>query len=535
MSPSTEEKLLISKKTGTLAIDLGNTTTVVAFQGDKEEHPYLLDLPDLTRSKGEIPSLVWFCETSSPKLLVGQEVVIAGLTRQNNPSLNRDFKRYIGVNSSVKDQNSSLSAEKAGEILLTEIWKRLPKELEIKRLVMTTPVESYRAYKIWLNSVCSKFNVDELALVDEPTAAAMGAGMPPGSKLLVCDLGGSTIDLSMVALEGGEGKAAPIAELIRFQGRDFSEKSGQIIRCAKVLGKSGMRLGGRDFDKWIANKIFPTMKLSETILDASERLKCRLSNSKIKQSEQLSETIKDEGFLLYPELKLNREEFEDLLIKNNLLTTLDGLLKKTLAGGRRNNCDLSNLNGVMVVGGGSRIPLIRNWLKEHTKGVPFLTPPPVESIAIGALSLTPGVQIRDVLQKGVFIRCWDQRLDKHIWHPLFLSGHPWPTQEGIDIIFAASKQNQSHIEIIIGEPENDSEHEVIYINGIPTIQAASTKASYIELTDISILIPLAPPGKQGEDCLKLNFKINKEANLQVEGIDLRTNEKISKKILYSII
>ena len=51
-------------------------------------------------------------------------------------------------------------------------------------------------------------DVDEVALVDEPTAAALGAGLAAGSRLLVVDLGGH-LDLSLVALEG-EGRAAPL-------------------------------------------------------------------------------------------------------------------------------------------------------------------------------------------------------------------------------------------------------------------------------------------------------------------------------------
>ena len=86
--------------------------------------------------------------------------------------------------------------------------------------------------------------VNEIALVDEPTAAALGSGVPPGSKLLVIDFGGSTIDLSLVSLEGGEGRADPVAQLIRFNGEDLEGKSNQILRTARVLGKAGLRLGG---------------------------------------------------------------------------------------------------------------------------------------------------------------------------------------------------------------------------------------------------------------------------------------------------
>ena len=44
---------------GTLAIDLGSSTTVVVFQKENGQSPELLELPLISRSPGEIPSLIW--------------------------------------------------------------------------------------------------------------------------------------------------------------------------------------------------------------------------------------------------------------------------------------------------------------------------------------------------------------------------------------------------------------------------------------------------------------------------------------------
>ena len=49
---------------GTLAIDLGNTNTVVAFQEQKEIKPNLVEIPNITSSPGVIPTAVWFDEAS---------------------------------------------------------------------------------------------------------------------------------------------------------------------------------------------------------------------------------------------------------------------------------------------------------------------------------------------------------------------------------------------------------------------------------------------------------------------------------------
>ena len=95
--------------------------------------------------------------------------------------------------------------------------------------MLTAPIDSYRNYRQWLVEATRCLAVPEIALVDEPTAAAIGAGLPAGSKVLVIDIGGGTTDLSLVALEGGEGKAAPIAQLLRFGGRNLQD-SHQSLR-----------------------------------------------------------------------------------------------------------------------------------------------------------------------------------------------------------------------------------------------------------------------------------------------------------------
>ena len=54
---------------GTLAIDLGNTNTVVAFQDQKDINSVLIEIPNITSSPGVIPTAVWFDGTASiPKI-----------------------------------------------------------------------------------------------------------------------------------------------------------------------------------------------------------------------------------------------------------------------------------------------------------------------------------------------------------------------------------------------------------------------------------------------------------------------------------
>ena len=448
-----EEKLQHSQQRGgTLAIDLGSTTTVVAYQGSASATAELLNLPAICSRAGEIPSLVW---NATQRPLIGRQVLDSGLNDSSDIRLHTDFKGRIGQG----DAPDQEAARWAGEQLLQQIWSRLPPELAIERLVLTAPVECYRAYRNWLLQACDRLPVAGIALVDEPTAAAMGAGLPAGSTLLVVDLGGSTLDLALVALEGGEGRAAPIAQLLRLGGRSLGDNSRQMLRTAKVLGKAGLRLGGRDIDRWIVDRCCPGQPAHSTLLNAAERLKCRLSETTLAEREQLMELAVDDQEHV---LRLSRSELNTLLLERGFGDALEQLLEACLAGGRRNNCSLEDLEGVVAVGGGARLPFLRQWLTENTAPASLLTPPPVEAVALGALRLTPGVAIRDVLQHGVSLRFWDQRSNSHRWHPLFMAGQPWPSPAPLELVLAASQPGQDSLEVVLGEPIPPGSHRVVF-------------------------------------------------------------------------
>ena len=518
---------------GTLAIDLGSSTTVVVFQKENGQPPELLDLPPISRSIGEIPSLIWKSSEKEESYLIGQQIIDLNLINEKENNLSQDFKRWIGSTEIEPIYDSKITPEKAGEILIHSIWEKVSQKVNIKRLVLTAPVDTYREYRTWLVNVCNSLEVKEIALVDEPTAAAMGAGLEPGSTLLVLDFGGSTIDMSIVALEGGEGQASPIAQLVRFDGNNLEGKSTQVLRTAKVLGKSGLRLGGKDIDRWIFHHLLPEENPTNSILRKAEELKCELSNTNIKETLVITKKVNniqnEEKFL-----KLSKKGLEELLIEKGLLKSIEKLFIQTINSAKRNSFELKDLDSVVLVGGGSRIPLIKNYLSDICNSIPFLTPPPIEAVALGALHLTPGVQIKDVLNKGVSLRCWNKKNEKHIWHPLFLAGQTWPTNKPLEIILAASINSQLSIDLIIGEPQEEGSNEIIYTNGLPTLKTIESKDKIKKITNTIISIPVDPPGEIGQDCIKLIFNINDNCQLEVEGVDLRNNKEITKQNLGEI-
>ena len=99
---------------GTLAIDLGNTNTVIAFQGEKETNTVLIDSPRITSEPGVVPTAVWF-DKDLETTRIGMSAI--EMKRKSNLSLffYSNFKRLIG-NPFEDNQDRILNPKECGEI-----------------------------------------------------------------------------------------------------------------------------------------------------------------------------------------------------------------------------------------------------------------------------------------------------------------------------------------------------------------------------------------------------------------------------------
>ncbi len=503
---------------GTLAIDLGNTNTVVAFQDQKDINSILVEIPNITSSPGVIPTAVWF-EDTSKTLKIGVSALKMKENSNSDLFFHSNFKRLIGNPNEKIYKNNILNPTECGEKFLKFLWSSIPKKYEIKRLVITAPIDTYKGYREWLVNLCREISVDEIALVDEPTAASLGIDVPYGSKIMTIDIGGSTIDMNIVKIEGGEGKSGPIAELLKFKGNDVSSISKQKIRCAEIISKTGSKIGGKDIDQWIVDYFIPENKYAINLLKAEE-VKCKLSSSVIKYENKFPTKFLIEGYQ-EKEFYLSKEIFEKIIIKNNLLNHLNSLLKDLLNNARGKFCTINDLSAIVLVGGGTQIPLIKDWITKKIPEIEIKSPPPIESIALGALAMTPGVKIKDILTKGLSIRLFNKREQKHFWHPVFCKGQTWPTEKPFKLILQASKNNQKIFEIIIGETKIEREYDVIFENGLPKLSEIQSEEEIIKWDKKPLKIELKNKSNLGEDNLTLFFKITKNADLSVKCFDIK--------------
>ena len=504
---------------GTLAIDLGNTNTVIAFQGEREKDPVLIEIPNITSHPGVIPTAVWFEEEHNITM-----IGTSALKMKNNPNAGKsfhcNFKRLIG--NPFENQNKKfLSPKKSGEKFFKVLWDKIPKKFLIRRLILTAPIDTYKGYRQWLISLCKELNVDEVALVDEPTAAGIGVNIPFGSKIMTIDIGGSTIDMNIIQIEGGEGKASPIAELLKFNGNDISSTSKQKIKCAEVISKSGSKIGGKDIDQWILNYFIP-LNRDERNLSKAEEIKCMFSSPGIKFERKYSIPF----FINQNDRKdfsISKEIFENILIENHFLNHLNTLIKELLNEARGNFCNIDDLDSIVLVGGGTQIPLIKKWLLNFVSIDRIKSPPPIEAIALGALKMTPGVKIKDILNKGISIRLFNKRDNKPFWHPIFCKGQTWPTEKPFELIIQASKDIQKTFEIVIGETKKDRNFDVVFENGLPKLSEFQSEEEIIKWDVNPPKITLKESCRIGKDCLKLYFTITDEADLLIQYFDTSGN------------
>ena len=272
------------------------------------------------------------------------------------------------------------------------------------------------------------------------------------------------------------------------------------------------------------------------MLNAAEKLKCRLSNLINSDTNKLVEECIFNTKGEKKELRLSRLELEDLLQEKGLFQSLSTLLESTIARGRSKGYELEDMNSVVLVGGGSRIPIIKKWLLKHIDEDKLKTPPPIEAVVRGAIKLTPGVMIRDILNKGVSMRFWDQKNNDHSWHPLFLAGQPWPTRKPLEIFISPSVDNQLEIDLQFAETRSNELQEIIYINGIPSIKECDPNPNFFikPWANSLLTIKLDQPAEIGVDCLNVRFHINTSCELEICGIDLRSKNIVIDKVIGSI-
>ncbi|MFP4009289.1 MAG: Hsp70 family protein [Spirulinaceae cyanobacterium] len=518
------------------AIDFGTSNTAIARWNETTQQPEIVNLPGLAQQLGQnpplIPSLLYIENAQSQKILMGQAVRDRGLDLAADPRFWSGFKRGIGTEIQgflPEIDDCTITFEKVGQWFLENLIQQLKSETQetVDSLILTVPVDSFEAYRNWLSGVCQSLNIDQIRLIDEPTAAALGYETTASDVLLVVDFGGGTIDLSLVSLNAEVNKPGkkPLGFILKWGNRNLSESENQKIKTARVLAKAGQNLGGSDLDNWIVDYFVETQKVEKSSLVSrlAERVKIQLSTV----PEATEAYFNDETLETY-EFKLNQTKFNEILQQHNFFEQLDNLITQVLQNGRLQGIEVDNIDAVLLVGGTAQIPAVQQWIQQYFEPSKIRSEKPFTAIASGALQLAQGIEVKDFLYHSYGIRYWNRRDNCHSWHPLIKAGQPYPMTQPVELLLGASVDNQPKIELIIGELGAQTGATEVYFDGdrlvTRTLDSNETAVQPLNDSDSGRTIAtLDPPGNPGRDRIKLSFTVDSQCTLRLTVEDLLTD------------
>lgn len=228
---------------------------------------------------------------------------------------------------------------------------------DLDGVVITVPAYFDDAQRQATNDAARLVGLNVLRLISEPTAAALAYGLDQGEEkvIAVYDLGGGTFDISLLHLHKG------------------------VFEVLSTGGDSA--LGGDDFDRelaiWLAKQASilenPGAKVQRYLLNSARDIKQQLSeHDSVAIDLQLDEQVSWQG-------EISRTEFEELIQK---------LVQKTIFASRKalRDADLTpaEIDEVVMVGGSTRVPLVKELVANYFETEPQVSINPDEVVAIGA-------------------------------------------------------------------------------------------------------------------------------------------------------
>jgi len=287
-------------------------------------------------------------------------------------------KRHMGERGALAECERASGPEQVSAAILTrlkEVGERAMGE-NLDKAVITVPAYFNDAQRSATRRAGEMAGLEVVRILSEPTAAALAYGLDKldeRSKVAVYDLGGGTFDVSVLELNDG---------------------------LFQVLATDGdTRLGGDDLDSALAAKLAEMADVGG--LEAtSPELVARFLEAARSAKEALSDACSvpvllpfidgEKGF----ETELTREEFEALA--RPVIDRTRVHCRRALAAA---GVTADELDAVVLVGGSTRVPLVRETVAEVFGQVPDTSANPDEAVALGAV-IQAGVMsgaIRDIV------------------------------------------------------------------------------------------------------------------------------------------
>ncbi|MEM9479356.1 MAG: Hsp70 family protein [Verrucomicrobiota bacterium] len=335
-----------------LGIDLGTTNSLVGCVDSG--FPILLADGDGNRIT---PSAVFYPADGHP--VVGH----AALRQQAlDPARTAtSIKRLIGSGKNFQTDALDLSPEQVSADILRHLKTVAETAMgkSCEKAVITVPAYFNDAQRASTKRAGELAGLEVIRIVNEPTAAALAYGLDKldtKSKIAVYDLGGGTFDLSILELDDG---------------------------LFEVLATCGdTQLGGDDIDHAIAETVLSSKNLTDLPLDQRTRLLTEARRVKEALSENETATFRLPFFdgETSIEREFTRADFESLA--KPIVDRTTPLCRSALTDA---NLTPADLDAVILVGGSTRIPLVRQHVAKIFEQEPDTSQNPDEAVALGAV------------------------------------------------------------------------------------------------------------------------------------------------------
>jgi molecular chaperone DnaK len=431
-----------------VGIDLGTTNSLIGVMDSG--FPILIADREGSRLT---PSVVYLPETGDPVVGVPADRMRALFPERTIYSVKRLIGRRPGES---EKEDFPFSVKSQGGRTMLEVGQRLLKPEEISSLVLKklkmdaelslgNPVDraviTVPAYFNDLQRQATK-RAGELAgftverMINEPTAAALAYGLDrlsDRSRIAVYDLGGGTFDISILELNEGVFRVLSTNGNTRLGGDDIDR---ELVRLLKE------RITGRhpELRQELDNNLF-----SARIREIAHAAKLRLSTEDMVQVE-------------IPFLAGNRS-FSYNLTRQELEAVARPIVRRT-----RSHClrslddaklDPVKLDEVILVGGVTRMPIVRQFVAEIFQRLPNITQDPDEAVAVGA-TIQAGIlsgQVQNVVLLDVTPLSLGIETFGGLMNVLIPRNSSIPCQAGEMFTNAVTNQAAMQIVVLQGERE----------------------------------------------------------------------------------
>ncbi|AGX41678.1 Hsp70 family protein [Clostridium saccharobutylicum] len=433
-----------------VGIDLGTTNSAVACLRRGKVQIVQID------GKNTVPSVV---ALRNDEIIVGQQAKSRLLIDPKNSVASS--KREIGKDVHYNLGGKIFTPEDVAVNILKTIKMKASEALgeEVEEAVVTVPAYFTSEQRQITKSAAERAGLKVLRLMPEPTAAALDYGIDQNKNqtLMVYDLGGGTFDISIMQVKGNN------------------------FEILAVDGDS--RLGGDDFDQVICNLLYKQINKDLNISITLEKERKYISAvTKVKEAAEKAKidlSDMDEVEVILPNLiddyclekTITRNEFNELS-----KPLIDRTIEKMNMAMKSINYTEDDIDRVILVGGSTKMPIIRESVKNRIKE-PYMAPNVDEVVARGAALMatslaTPDYQKKSgidllkkivVKEKTVFTYGIDllDRYNKLVFTPIIKKGSMLPALDGV--IGATSRPYQERVLLNVFRGDNPVPNENEYL------------------------------------------------------------------------